>query len=632
MASNVCHTLSAFIKSQHNNSTQNSLRALAPRKSFVACGAIWMMCVAVMMFCAAMSLHAQVRSGTITGLVTDANGAVVVDAQVMATDTDTHETYTTKTTETGQYTIPYLANGNYSVSIAKAGFQDEVINGISLAAAQIARADASLKVGAASATVEVQATTEQLQTDSSTVAQAISPVAVANIPNITQNPLYFLTLQGNVQPRTETYTSQSVNSAGVGVAGRSELSAIGVNGGRAFENDIQLDGLPITGDGFNEMTIVPNEEGIQEVRVISNNFTADYGHGQSVMAMTTKSGTNAFHGEANYLIRNEALNANTWLNKFENNIRRPAFKRNNFGGALEGPIKRNTLFFASSYHYLMQNIGTTNLTTVPTDLERVGNFTQTMQQASNGAAVPAQLYNPYSATLVSTNLYQRAQITPAIVTPALLPDPTANTAALTMYNFYPSPNRTPDDVYNTHNYTSYTITTLREQSSNNRVDWKHGKHSVYGSGGIYWDNVSQPFILQPDTPTSGHNNNPSTSFNNAPATTSDRNGYVQLGDTIVVDPSLFLDVRYGVTRTHAIAFGGASFGLYKLHRIWHCLGHSSSLCQQGRCSGRRHAGRRFWWRQQLECSLERPIREQRGAPARSRGRRQHHQDPWKLDL
>ena len=67
-----------------------------------------------------------------------------------------------------------------------------------------------------------------------------------------------------------------------------------MNGGRAFENDIQLDGLPITGDGFNEMTIVPNEEGLQEVRVISNDFTADYGHGQSVMEMTTRSGTNDF--------------------------------------------------------------------------------------------------------------------------------------------------------------------------------------------------------------------------------------------------------------------------------------------------------------------------------------------------
>jgi hypothetical protein len=334
--------------------------------------------------------------------------------------------------------------------------------------------------------VEVQATSEQLQTESSTISAGVSSEVVDSIPNVTQNPLYYLTLQSNVQPRAQTYTSQTINSAGVGVAGRAELSAIGVNGGRAFENDIQLDGLPITGDGFNEMTIVPNEEGIQEARVISNNFTADYGRGQSVMAMSTKSGTNGFHGQANYLLRNEALNANLWGNKIQG-IRRPAFKRNNFGGAFEGPIKKDTLFFFSSYHYMMQNIGGTNLRTVPTALERIGDFTQTMQQGANGQPSPAQLFNPYSTTLIAPNLYQRAPITPAKITAALLPNSAANAAALLMYSFYPLPNRTPDDVYNTNNFQSYTVNTVRTQSSNNRVDFKHGRQSIYGTGGIYWD-------------------------------------------------------------------------------------------------------------------------------------------------
>jgi hypothetical protein len=504
--------------------------------------------------------HAQIRSGTITGLVTDQKGAVIVGAQVTITNVGTHAVYTTTTTDTGLYTIPYLETGIYNVSISKLGFEAETVSALSLNPSEIVRADASLPVGSISSVVEVQASAEQLQTDSTSISAGVSSLVVNSIPNITQNPLYYLTLQNNVQPRAQTYTSQTINSAGVGVAGRAELSAIGVNGGRAYENDIQLDGLPITGDGFNEMTIVPNEEGIQEVRVISNNFTADYGRGQSVMEMTTRSGTNAFHGEANYLIRNEALDANTWMNKLEG-IRRPAFKRNNFGGALEGPIKRDTLFFSSSYHYLMQNIGQTNLETVPTALERVGDFTQTMQQGSNGLPAPAQLFNPYQATLVSPNLYQRAPITPAKITAGMLPEgPAAFNAALLMYNYYPTPNRTPNDAYNTDNYQSYTINTLREQSSNNRVDFKHGRHSIYGSGGIYWDNVAEPFNLQPDTPVSGASNNPSATFNNAPTTISDRNGYAQLGDTVALSPSFLVDVRYGVTRTHAIDFGGLASG------------------------------------------------------------------------
>ncbi len=520
---------------------------------------LWIVGAVFCMLGGAAILHAQIRSATITGLVTDPKGAVIVGAQVTAINTATHETYATTSTQSGMYTIPYLQAGTYNISVSKPGFAIETVNDLNLNPSETARADVQLRVGGTTSVVEVQANTEQLQTESTSISQGVSRLVVESIPNITQNPLYFLTLQNNVQPRAETYTSQTITSAGVGVAGRAELSSIGVNGGRAFENDIQLDGLPITGDGFNEMTIVPNEEGILESRVISNNFTADYGHGQAVMELTTRSGTNAFHGEANYLIRNEALDANTWQNKFEG-IRRPAFKRNNFGGAFEGPIKRDTLFFFSSYHYMMQNIGQSNLETVPTDLERQGDFSQTYEQGANGVPQPAQIFNPYQVTQVSPNLYQRAQITPAKITASMLPDPTAYTAALTMYNFYPTPNRTPDDIYNTHNYQSYVINTVRVQSSNNRVDFKHGRHAIYGSGGIYWDNVAEPFYLQPDTPDSGFNNNPSKTFNNAPTTIEDRNGYAQIGDTVTLSPSLLLDVRYGVTRTHAIDFGGLPSG------------------------------------------------------------------------
>ena len=545
----LAHLSSITMKSDNSDHDSQVLPPRNTAKHFAKCLFGWALCALLV----TSGAKAQIRSSTITGLVTDQKGAVIVGANVTALETGTNAKYSTTTTDTGIYTIPYLGAGTYNVTVSKSGFAVGTVNGVLLSPSQISRTDVSLRVGETNAVVEVQATTEQLQTESSTLSSGVDARVVDAIPNITQNPLYYLTLQSNVQPRAQTYTSQTINSAGVGVAGRAELSAIGVNGGRAFENDIQLDGLPITGDGFNEMTIVPNEEGIQEVRVISNNFTADYGRGQSVMAMSTKSGTNGFHGQANYLLRNEALNANSWGNKIQTPlIRRPAFKRNNFGGAFEGPIKRDTLFFFSSYHYMRQNIGQTNLRTVPTDLERTGDFTQTMQQGANGQPSPAQLFNPYSITQIGTNLYQRAQITPAKITPALLPNPAANTAALLMYSFYPHPNRTPDDVYNTNNFSSYTVTTLREQSSNNRVDFKHGKQSIYGTGGIYWDDVAQPnaFNVAPASKT----------FNNVPSTISDRNGYAQIGDTLALSPTFLVDVRYGVTRTHAISFGGLSSG------------------------------------------------------------------------
>src|SRR5580698_3071900 len=487
--------------------------------------------------------NAQIRSGTITGSAMDSSGAAIVDADVTVTNSATNVAYTTKTSGAGLFTVPYLEDGTYSVSVTTAGFETFTEDDVHLDPAATARVAAILRVGSATAKVEVTASQVQLQTDSSTVSAGVSAQVIDVIPNITENPFYYTTLQNGVQPRNETASSQTLNSFGIGVAGRSQFSAIGVNGGRAYENDIQLDGLAVMGDGFNEASIIPNEEGIQEVRVINNNFTADYGHGQSVMSVTSKSGTNQFHGQGSYLIRNEALNANTWGNN-QQGIRRPAFKVNDFGGALGGPILKDKLFFFTSYHYLRFNQGQTYLETVPTALERVGNFSQTFQQNSNGVASPAQLFNPFSVTQLGSNLYQRAQFPNAII-------PNPDPAALLIYSFYPNPNRTPDDVYNTNNFTSTVVNTVRRQTLNNRIDYKFGRHSIYGSGGFDFGTILQPFYWGKFV-TKG--------FNDAPTTTKDTNPYAQVGDTIVINPTLFVDVRYGATRTHAIAIAGNHSG------------------------------------------------------------------------
>ncbi len=290
------------------------------------------------------------------------------------------------------------------------------------------------------------------------------------------------------------------------------------------------------GGGFNEAAILPNTEGLQEVRVINNNFTAEYGHGQSVISLSTKSGSNLYHGEGAYLLRNEGLNANTNSNN-ANGLARSAFNVNQFGGAISGPIVKNKLFFFSSYHYLRFNQCQNFLSTVPTALERVGN-------------TPAQLYNPFSVTQLATDLYQRAPFPNAII-------PNPNPYAVHMYNFYPEANRTPDDVYNANNYASSVVNTVRRHTLNNRVDYRLGKHSIYGSGGLDYGDITQPRAFG------------KAPFNNAPTVTNDRNLYGQVGDTIVLSPTLFVDVRYGMTRINTNNLGGnrtgftdyASFGI-----------------------------------------------------------------------
>jgi hypothetical protein len=482
---------------------------------------------------------AQIRSGTITGTITDPSGALVADATVVVTNAGTNIAASTKTTTAGDYTVPYLEAGTYTISVTKAGFETFETTGVRIDSSQTARVDAMLRLGSTGTKIEVTATAIQLQTDTSSVSGATNSQVIDEIPNVTQNPLYYAGLQNGVQPRNNTSNSTSVGSFGIGVAGRAQFSAYGVNGGRAFENDIQLDGLPIMGGGFNEAAILPNTEGLQEVRIINNNFSAEYGHGQSVISLSTKSGTNQYHGEAAYLLRNEALNANTNSNN-ANGLTRSAFKVNQVGGAISGPIVKNKLFFFSSYHYLRFNQGQNFLSTVPTDLERVGNFSKTFINVG-GTATPAQVYNPFSVTQLATDLYQRAPYPNAII-------PNPNPFAVHMYSFYPEPNRTPDDVYNANNYASSVVNTVRRHTLNNRVDYRLGKHSIYGSGGLDYGDVAQPRAFG------------KAPFNDAPTVTNDRNLYGQVGDTIVLGPTVFVDIRYGMTRINTNNLGGNHTG------------------------------------------------------------------------
>lgn len=493
----------------------------------------------------APALHAQIRSATITGSVQDSTGAVLPNTDVVLINAGTNVSNKTKTTEAGQFAFPYLPPGTYTVEVAVQGFAPYRETEIPLATNQTRRVDVTLRPGTVQSAVDVRAQLEQLQTDSSTIQTATQAAVIQAIPNIVQNPLYYAMLQAGVVPRdTALSTTQTtgMNSFGIGFYGRMNWSAAGINGGRAFTNDIQLDGLAVMGSGYNEAAVVPNTEGLQEVRVISNDFTAEYGRGQGVISMITKSGTNAFHGEANYHLRNDALNANSNYNN-ANGIAKGPFKLNDFGGAIGGPIIKNKLFFFTSYHYMRFNQADDWLLTVPTALERNGDFSQTKVRDYNGLPVPAQIFNPFSVTQLGPNLYQRAPYPNAIITN---PDP----HGLAMYAPYPLPNRTPDDVFNTNNFGTRTSKTYRKQSSNSRIDYKFGPHSIYGSGGLGYGDILTGSPWGPK----------SLYFPSGDRETRDFNPYGQIGDIIALSPTLFVDLRYGITRVNMIEQGGSTSG------------------------------------------------------------------------
>jgi trimeric autotransporter adhesin len=494
-------------------------------------------------------VQAQIRSATITGTVVDPQKATVPGATVVITNEGTNVSTELVTTESGSFTAPALQAGTYTVTVTLAGFAPFKRTGIAVGTTETVRVPVDLVVKQLGETVDVSAEAPLLQTDRTSVSGAVGEEMIEALPNITQNPLAYAFLQAGAVPRLNATNTSDLNSFGIGVDGRRQWSAVGVNGGRAFTNDIQLDGLPVMGGGYNEASVVPNTEGLQEVRVISNNFSAEYGRGQAVIAMSTKSGTNAFRGNGVYTLRHEKLEANTFSNNAQDIPKRP-FRVDDAGGSLGGPILRNRLFFFSSYHGLRNNQTSTNLMTVPTALERVGNFSQTFIRDENGNPVRARIFDPFNVTQLGPDLYQRAEIPNAVI-------PNPDPYAVRMFSFYPLPNRTPVDAFNTDNFEATTTQTVRRHSSNNRVDWKYKNHSVYGSGGISYAEIitPRPFGAAP--------------FNDAKGIRSDNNPYVQLGDAVVLTPTLVLDVRYGMSRivTKNLAGNKEGFDDYSLFGV-----------------------------------------------------------------
>ena len=488
----------------------------------------------------------QVKSSAITGIVTDPSGAVVIDAAVVVTNQETNIQVQVKSNAAGEYLAPYLAAGRYSVAIKADGFQAFRKTDIVMGTGTTVRVDVALVTGSLATTVEVKANAVSLQTESATVQGAVNQDVIENIPNINNNPLYYATLQAGVVPSMQMYNG---NVLGVGYADRMQMSDMRINGGLVGTNDVQLDGIAVQGAAWHETVVMPNRDAIQEVRTITNTFSADLGHGQGLISMTTKSGTNQFHGSANYRLRNEDLNANGRYNNMFG-IARSKYRVNEYGGTIGGPVilpklfnGKDKLFFFASYERLSHSDPMNYQGKVPTKLERLGDFSQTLVADNNGNPVPVQVFDPYSAQQYqgSSSVFVRPPYPGAVITNA---DP----YGLKILQAYPLPNHTPTDPFGSNNYFySGSVPTVRNNLAS-RLDYHLSeRQSLYLSGGLQNGSVAA---------VNAWGNNKYGFYNNAGGQStpkSDDNPYAMLGDTITLSPTTVVDVRYGVTRVHAIS-------------------------------------------------------------------------------
>lgn len=493
---------------------------------------------------------AQIKSAAITGIVTDSSGAVVPGANVTVVSQETNQTATAATDSTGSFTVPYLAPGTYTVNVEKpgAGFSKYSRTNVTVSTAQTVQIEVKLQAGATTDTVTITADAAVLQTTSATVGGAINERLVQALPNITHNPFQYATLQAGVIPRGAFNNTQNTFSFGIGIDGRRQASAISINGGSAFSNDIILDGVSVQGSAWNEAAVLPSQESLQEVRTIVNNYTAEYGRAQGVIIFTTKGGSNDWHGSAFWRVRNEAFNANNFADNARN-IERGPFKSHTYGGTFGGRIIRDRAFFFASYEGLEFNRNYDFLKTVPTAAERAGDFSNTFANV-NGRPTPIKIFDPFNATRIGTSsAYNRAQFptftdAQGVVRTSPLPANRLNQQGLAFLKAFPLPNRTPEDIYNRNNFFYRGRQEFSKNNINSRVDYSWGKHNIYGTGGIQLGNILTPRSWGPDNQYYSRNE---FVGNQQP----DKNPYISIGDTWTVSSNIVIDVRLGVNRINS---------------------------------------------------------------------------------
>ena len=474
--------------------------------------------VLVVLFCLFVMVSPLLGQGTyaeLRGLVTDKSGAMVAHATVTVTADATGVAQTTTTDEGGRFIFTALRPMTYTLKAEAQGFAASVQKNVVLAVNQQASVNVELKPAAASETVTVSDTAPLLDTGGASLGTEVTNEFISRMPIANRDVTQLVYLSAGVT---------TLNN-GSGYPYGTDFSS---NGQRYGSAEVRLDGGLATGPEQGEgattnVSYVPSTEVIQEFKVQNNSFAAEFGsNGGTVVNVLMKSGTNKFHGSGWWFGQRTELNANDFFSN-RAGVPRTDNTRDQYGFSLSGPIIKNKTFFLVDVEHVRQNNKNLISGRVPTDLERQGDFSQTMvQDEDTGNLVPVQIYNPFAFVPGTTN---RQQFDGNVI-----PQDMINPIGQALVNAYPKPTG-PIDPSTQTNFNLATVVTSPNTQFDIKIDhqWNDKLHLMGRYSQAYSD-FKQPGAFYDGIDSFTHTRN------------------VVLEDTWTISPTLLWTNRAGLDR------------------------------------------------------------------------------------
>jgi hypothetical protein len=432
-------------------------------------------------------MFGQAFYGTVVGTVTDPSSAALKGATVTLTNTATQERRQTPTGDAGDYTFLNLVPSTYRIDIEMSGFKRATQNEVEVTVSGTVRADITMQLGDVTQTVEVRATAQLLQTESANLSQVVESRAVQELPVNGRNLLSLVGLVPGVVPQGST-EGNALTGKNVFAAGNYQIG-----GGTANQSATYFDGVPANAGVGNLTVLVPSPDVTSEFRVQTSSNSAEFGrYAGGVVNVTSKSGSNLFHGSVYEFLRNRVLNANSFFAN-ANNTGKPAFTQNQFGATIGGPVKKDKIFFFAGYEGYRQRQGANFLATVPLPAMYGGDFSG--YRNASGAIIP--IYDPLTqcgtgsnGACVTGQTVQRTQF-PGNTIPASRINPVA--AKMLAFPIFANPNQPGAPNTAIGNYTRNATSGGDNDQYNGRFDWTVTEKLRAFGRYSRWSSANTPF-------------------------------------------------------------------------------------------------------------------------------------------